>query len=130
MSNDNYENPTHKTFPIVFNGQLVGKAESFGEGHIELTIMNRQLIDRIDSDSFRELTIGYSEVMEAPRFNVGDRLRSKRSGRIWNVVEPSEDDKARHQALALGQIPVCSDKWHDQTAYVWSNPNNYEKVDS
>lgn len=129
MSNDNYENPAHKTFPIVFNAQVVGQAESFGDGHIELHLASQNLIDKINSDGFRDLTLSYSEVKEAPRFKVGDRLKSKRSGRLWTVVQPRENDESAEQALAIGLIPVCSDKWHDQTAYVWSNTSNYTKVD-
>lgn len=127
MSNDNYENPTHKTFPIVVNDVVVGRAESFGDGKIELTILYQPLIDRINSDNFRELTIGYSEVKEAPRFKVGDRLKSKRSGRLWTVVEPLEEDESSERVPGL--IPVISDECHDQTAYVWSNTSNYTKVD-
>ena len=122
--------PTLKNIPLLFNDTLVGRAESSGDGRIILTILYRPLIDAINHDDLRKLTIGYAAavpVQTETAFKTGDRLRSKRSGRIWVVVDQIKANEFRSQDLAFhDQVAVRDERWTNPETFVWMNADKFE----
>ena len=62
--------------------------------------------------------------MAAHSFTPGDRLRSKRSGRVWYFVPENPAVPVGSE----GMIPVRDELWAP-AQHVWQNPDIFEKVD-
>lgn len=106
---------TKENVPVMFNDQLVGRAEFFDrDGTITITLHDPLVMPRLMSDAFHSLSIGWDEVVQLqPVIKIGDKVKSCRSGRIFDVVDVF-DDAFRIKIRA-----------HERNRGMWVNPSKY-----
>lgn len=109
---------TKKNVPVFVNDKVVGRAEIFDlDGTITITLHDPNVMPRLMSDGFRSLAIGWEEAVQPkPAVKIGDKVKSRLSGRIFDVVDVSFDPFV---------IMIKSNVWNRG---MWVRTSNYDIV--